>query len=48
MSSPNVEVKRKRKKQIAGRVTRGVHHSWTNQKDAVLVRCLHVMANDPK
>ena len=29
-------------------VTRIVHHLWTNQEDGVLVRCLHVMANDPK
>ena len=47
MSSPNTEVRRKRKK-TPGRVTRDVHHSWTNQEDAVLVRCLHVMADDPK
>ena len=48
MSSPNAEVRRKRKKQTTGRVTRALHHSWTIQEDAVLVRCLHVMADDPK
>ena len=47
MSSPNIEVRRK-KKQTARRVTRAVHHSWTNQEAAVLVRYLHVMADDPK
>ena len=29
-------------------VTRVVHHSWTNQEDAVLVRYLHGMTNDLK
>ena len=48
MSSPNIEIRRKRRKQTAGRVTRAVHHSWTQQEDASLVRCLHVMAIDPK
>ena len=48
MSSPNVEVRKKRKKQTLGRVTRAIHHSWTNQEDVILVRCIHVMANDPK
>ena len=48
MSSPNAEVRRKRKKQTARRVTRVVHHSWINQEDAVLVQCLHVMVDDSK
>ena len=48
MSSPNAGVRRKRKKQIARRFTKVVHHSWTNQEDVVLVRCLHVIADDPK
>ena len=48
MLSPNTEVRRKRKKQTVGRVTRVVHHSWTYQENAVLVRCLHVMVDDPK
>ena len=39
MSSPNAKVRRKRKI---------VHLSWTIQEDVVLVRCLHVMADDPK
>ena len=46
MSSPNVEVRRKRKKQIVGRVIRVVHHTWTHQKDAVLVQYLHIMTDD--
>ena len=48
MSSPNAKVRRKSKKKTARRVTRAIHHSWTIQEDAVLVRCLHVMADDPK
>ena len=48
MSSPNAEVRRKRKKQIAGKVTKAIHHSWTIQEDAVLVRCLHVMKDESK
>ena len=46
MSSPNIKVERKKK--TLGKVTRVVHHSWTNQEDVILVRCLHVMAGDPK
>ena len=46
MSSPNTEVRRKRKK-TTRRVTRAVHHSWTNQEDVVSSSMLHVMANDP-
>ena len=37
MSLPNTEVRRKRKKQTAGSVIRAVHHSWTNQENAILV-----------
>ena len=48
MSSQNAEIRRKRKKQTAGRVTRAVHYSWTNQEDVVLLRCLLVMADDSK
>ena len=51
MSSSNVEVrkkKKKKKKQTAERAIRAVHHTWTHQEDAVLIRCLHVIAEDSK
>ena len=48
MSSPNAKVRRKRKKQIAGKVTKAIHHSWTIQENTILIRCLHVMVDDPK
>ena len=47
-SLPNVEGGRKRRKQIARRVTRAVHHLQTYQEDVVLVRCLLVMVDGSK
>ena len=48
MSSPNVEIRKKRRQQTVGRVTRGVYHSCIHQEDATLVLYLHVMADDSK
>ena len=47
MSLSNVEVGRKRKK-TTRRVTRVIHHTWTNQEDAIIVQRLHVMLDDSK